>query len=272
MFNANPVNGRLDPTRPVPRAEDRRRIGLRRREQGARGRRQGGRVRPPRHARRPRPVFGRQPASVLPHDRGRLCQGNDSTDADASRLQAAPKRDLGDVSRPEAIGMVDEFAVDERGQRKDGQAGRRRPRRLPPLPRRRASLPPCAPVVACRGSRPRSLSTSPRRPSPAHCRQASHRAPARRRAVGQIGSLFGGRSRADGDDRDHHGLRCGAVAASPCARPASSAVLQALAWPRREPMPAVEPAAVPLPGQGAAAAQRQAQAPANAQIAMTTPQ
>jgi hypothetical protein len=118
--------------------------------------------------------------------------GNDGAPAVFTRQET---RQLGEVSRPEAVAMVDEYHVDERGQRKDGK----------PSPAT------AAPVVAAAQAAPAPAVTAPASPAAAAARAPTTVAavsaqpaptpavavaprPQPGGALSAIGSLFGGRS------------------------------------------------------------------------------
>ena len=119
VFNAAPVNGRLDPTAPCPalKTEDEvaSAVASKEREDDAKVAEYIHRGTP---AVRVQYSDGSQHPSFRTTAVAYLDQGSDSTAMTPVAFNAGSKRDLGDVSRPDAIDATEEFAVDETGQRK----------------------------------------------------------------------------------------------------------------------------------------------------------
>ncbi len=109
-------------------------------------------------------------------------------------------RRLGEVSRPEAVAMVDEYHVDERGQRKDAKpaaapvAVAATPAAVAPAPAAPASVAPAA------ASAPAAVASAPAATSSPQPRPAVAVAPASPTggALAAIGSIFGGRQESSG--------------------------------------------------------------------------
>ena len=78
-----------------------------------------------------------------------LDQGNDSPMMSPVAFNAAAKRDLGDVSRPDAIDATEEFAVDEKGQRKLPKAAPVAVAAAPASVSTTASIAPAPKAAAC---------------------------------------------------------------------------------------------------------------------------
>ena len=268
VFNAAPVNGRLDPTAPCPalKTEDEvaSAVASKEREDDAKVAEYIHRGTP---AVRVQYSDGSQHPSFRTTAVAYLDQGSDSTAMTPVAFNAGSKRDLGDVSRPDAIDATEEFAVDETGQRKVPKVVPVAVAAAPASVSTTASIAPAPKAVASAASASTEAGVSSVAKSESAAKSDSV-AKSGGFGLGMIGNLFGGPAQPAATATTASNL----VPSPQAPAPAANAPFYKRWLGFGEGDAAVEPATVPQPAKVPLPPKRQAQAHGTAQIAMTTQQ
>ena len=179
VFNASAENGRMDPLGACPK--------LRVDEQIASAvahKDQTDQQKVADLVQRGTPAVRIQYADGGQHPSFRTAAANYDPEQRVAPMTAAAAKSLGEVSRPEAVAMVEEYTVDERGQRKEV------------APAAVAAAPAAAPAaVAVQASQPKAAAVAQAAPAaPATPVAVAKQQPASGGALSAIGNLFGGSS------------------------------------------------------------------------------